>query len=86
MPGSGPLDADVILSGDETEALLALLSDVAQGYGDAPRIRDAASAAWALLSNRAATQGGYAPARDDSYYQQLLERMHNRDRPQRAQE
>lgn len=86
MPGSGPLDADVILSGDETEALLALLSDVSQGHGDAPGIRDAASAAWALVSNRAATQGGYAPARDDGYCRQLLERMHNRDRPGRAQE
>jgi hypothetical protein len=81
MSGSGPLDADVILSGDETEALLALLSDVSQGHGDAPGIRDAASAAWALLSNRAATQGGYAAARDEGYYRQLLERVQNRDRP-----
>jgi hypothetical protein len=80
MAGSRPLDADALLGGDETEALLALLSDVSQGHGDAPGVRDAASAAWALLSNRAATQGGYAPARDDSYYRQLLERMQNRDR------
>lgn len=45
MPGSGPLDADVILSGDATEALLALLSDVSQGYGDAQGMRDTAGAA-----------------------------------------
>jgi hypothetical protein len=81
MPSRGPLDADTLLSGDETEALLALLSDISQGHGDDRGVRDAASAAWSLLGNRSAAQGGYAEARDDSYYAQLLERMQNRDRP-----
>ncbi|GGM83015.1 hypothetical protein GCM10012275_61990 [Longimycelium tulufanense] len=86
--GSGPLEADALLSGDEIESRPLpsppLLSDVSQVRGDAPWIRDAASAAWALLANRAATQGGYPPARDDSYYRQQLGRMQNRDRPRRT--
>lgn len=84
MPSRRPLDADRLLSGDETEALLALLSDIAQGHGGDAGVRDAASAAWSLLGNRSATQGGYAQARDDSYYAQLLGRMQNRDRPWRT--
>ncbi|SFB49493.1 hypothetical protein SAMN05216266_11445 [Amycolatopsis marina] len=84
MPSRGPLDADTLLSGDETEALLALLSDISQGHGGDPGVRDAASAAWSLLGNRSAAQGGYAQARDDSYYAQLLGRMQNRDRPWRS--
>lgn len=37
MPGSRPLNSDaLLLSGDETEALVGLLADISQGYGDAP--------------------------------------------------
>ncbi len=75
MSSRGPLDADTLLSGDETEALLALLSDISQGHGGDSGVRDAASAAWSLLGNRSAAQGGYAQARDDGYYTQLLGRM-----------
>jgi hypothetical protein len=84
MPSRGPLDADTLLSSDETEALLALLSDISQGHGGDPGVRDAASAAWSVLGNRSAAQGGYAQARDDSYYTQLLSRMQNRDRTWRT--
>ncbi|MFD5089230.1 hypothetical protein ACFWMR_01420 [Amycolatopsis thailandensis] len=83
MSSRRPLDADTLLSGDETEALLALLSDISQGHGDDPGVRDAASAAWSLLGNRSAAQGGYAQVRDDGYYANLLGRMQNRDRPWR---
>jgi hypothetical protein len=59
MPSREPLDADTLLSGDETEALLTLLSDISQGHGGDPGLHDAASAAWSLLGNRsAATRPG----------------------------
>ncbi|WP_414939675.1 hypothetical protein [Amycolatopsis sp. cmx-11-51] len=59
MPSREPLDADTLLNGDEAEVLLALLSDISQGYGGDPGVRDAASAAWSLLGNRsAATRPG----------------------------
>lgn len=81
MPGRRPLDTDTLLSSDETEALLALLSDISQGHGGDPGVRDAAGAAWSLLGNRAAAQSGFAPARDDGYFEQLLGRMLNRPGP-----
>ncbi|MBB5157472.1 hypothetical protein [Saccharopolyspora phatthalungensis] len=81
MASKRPLDSDALLSGDETEALLALLSDVAQGHGDDEGVRQAASAGWALLSNRVVSQHGYGATREDSYYEGLLERMQHRDRP-----
>ncbi len=84
MPDRRRLDADALLSSDETEALLALLSDVSQGHGDDLGVREAARAGWTLLSSRATTQGGYGAARDDGDYQRLLRRMQNRDRPWRA--
>jgi hypothetical protein len=81
MTSRPALDADALLSSDETEALPALLADVSQGHGAGPAVRDAASAASSLLGNRAANQGGYAPTRDGSRYEQLLARMRNRSRP-----
>jgi hypothetical protein len=44
MPDRRRLDSDALLSSDETEALLALLSDVSQGQGDDPGVRKAARA------------------------------------------
>lgn len=83
MPSRGPLGADTLLSGDETEALLALLSDISQGHGGDSGVRDAASTAWSLLGNRSAGQGRYAQARDDNYAR-LLGRVQYRDRPRRT--
>jgi hypothetical protein len=48
------------------------------------RLRKAHGLRLTALGNRSAAQGGYAQARDDSYYTQLLGRMQNRDRPWRS--
>jgi hypothetical protein len=41
MPGRKWLASDALLSTNETEALLALLSDVSRSHGDDPEVREA---------------------------------------------
>jgi hypothetical protein len=73
--GPGPW-AGVLLSDEEAIQIIAVLADVLDGHD----VRDAVSAAWALLGNRLGAQAGVAdPSPED--LASLHRRLADRPRP-----
>jgi hypothetical protein len=66
----------VLLSDEEAIQITAVLADVLDGHD----VRDAVSAAWALLGNRLGAQAGVADS-SPQYLDSLHRRLADRPRP-----